>query len=251
MKAIINFLKNLFNFEKVNSKEEKTIPEINTKPQTPIRIPEKYDLPKPQMEIIFPDISHYEKCEFNLFKGSDLLTKATEGIGFIDNTLNYNMNMCKNKNIRFGVYHFYRVGQNPITQADFFIKTVGLDNLKNFFYAPIVDFETSKFQTIDALKKDIPNLKIFIERIIEIVGRTPIFYSYTSLLEYLDLDVYFTKCPLWIAKYGKEPNNNQILPWNKYWAWQYSDGEISNKDFPTSFIGIGKCDSNIIKANKV
>jgi lysozyme len=194
----------------------------------------------------FPDISHYEPCDFNKVEGfNDMITKATEGESMIDGTLKFNMNNCKKKDIRFGAYHFYKCNIDPIIQATHYIKAVGLDNLKSFYYEPIVDYETTKGQTEENLKKAIPELKIFINYIYEQTGRYTIFYSYESLIAYLELDSYFTNCKLWIARYGKEPT--KLAPWKEYWAWQYSDGEIPSPKYNDSFPGIGRCDSNIFK----
>lgn len=219
------------------------MPEPTTEP-----IPHK-DTAQPSVKpfINFPDISHYEPCDFNKVEGfNDLITKATEGTSFIDGTLKKNMEGCQKKEIRFGVYHFYKVNSDPIAQAKFFIKTVGLDNLKSFYYPAIIDFETSKGQDEAAMKKAIPDAKKFIEYIFEQTGRWPIFYTYESLLNYLNLDESFTKCPLWIAKYSlNEPK--KIAPWKTYWAWQYADGEIKNPKYNDNFPGIGRCDANIFK----
>jgi GH25 family lysozyme M1 (1,4-beta-N-acetylmuramidase) len=230
------------------------LPEVKPTP-SPIEVPSETmphkEAAQPDSEasikpfLNFPDISHYEPCDFNKFNGNDLLTKATEGKSMIDGTLKFNMEQCKKKGIRFGAYHFYKTDVDPIIQANHFIKTVGLDNLKDFFYEPIVDYETTKGQTEADLKKAIPQLKLFIQEIYKQTGRWPMFYTYESLLVYLELDLFFTNCRLWIARYGKEPT--KLAPWKEYWAWQFSDGEIPSPKYPDSFPGIGRCDTNIFK----
>jgi lysozyme len=182
----------------------------------------------------FPDISHYEHCNFSVFSGKDLITKATEGSGFIDNTLETIVKGCKEKGIRLGVYHFYRCNIDPIVQAKYFISVVGLDNLETFYHEPILDYETTNGQTELDLKNNIPNMKIFMKYIEAAVGRRPIFYANLSSLRRFQLDESFTKYKLWIAHPGSEPTD--IAPWKNYWAWQYS--------FEAFFPGIGKCDGN-------
>jgi lysozyme len=194
---------------------------------------------------IFPDISHYEPCNFSQFENGDMLTKATQGTSFVDSTLKTNMDACKLTNIRFGCYHFYETKCDPILQAQFYIKTVGLDNLKNFYYEPIVDYETTKGQSEEDLRKAIPDLKKFVQYVYEQTGRYPMFYSYESLIQYLELDNSFLNCRLWIARYGSEPT--KYLPWTSYWAWQFSDGSIKSPKYNDNFKGIGRCDANIIK----
>lgn len=214
---------------------------VEEEKKNPIQLP----LPVEKPFLNFPDISHYEKCNFDLFEVNDMLTKATEGGSFVDSTLKFNMEQCKKRGIRFGVYHFYRTGVDPIIQANHFIKTVGLNNLKDFYYEPIVDYEKTNGQTEADLKKDIPDLKLFIQEIYKQTGRWPMFYTYESLLVYLELDSFFLNCRLWIARYGKEPT--KLAPWKSYWAWQYSDGEISSPKYNDNFKGIGRCDANILK----
>lgn len=204
------------------------------------------ETPKEKAPVFFPDISRYELCDFKLFEYDNMITKATEGTSIVDPTLFINIKGCEINNIRLGVYHFYRVNKDPIQQAKFFIKTVGLERLKSMYHDPIVDFETTSVgatQTAQDMKNAIPDLQKFLDYIEKETGRTPIFYSYHSLIRYLNLPPSFSKYKLWIAKYGDEPAN--LLPWNKYWAWQYSDGQVKNKSYPTSFKGIGDCDSNI------
>ena len=195
----------------------------------------------------FPDISHYELCDFDKFDGKDMITKATEGGSFVDSTLRKNIEGCKRKGINLGVYHFYKCNIDPIVQANHFIKTVGLENLKSFLYEPILDYETTKGQTESDLKNSIPDMIIFMEYMIIMTGRIPIFYSYESLIKYLNLPERFSMHKLWIARYGKEPQS--FLPWKEYWAWQYSDGAITSNSWNDNFPGIGRCDANRFKCN--
>ena len=194
----------------------------------------------------FPDISHYEPCDFSKFKANDMITKATEGASIIDSTFKTNMEGCKKLGVRFGAYHFFIAKTDPIAQAKFFISTVGLDNLKSFYHSPIVDYETSKGQTEADMKNDVPDLKIFIKHVYDQTGRKVRLYTYETLLIYLNLDAEFflQYCELpWLARYGKEPVN--FKPWSGMWAWQYSDGEYSNNPpYSDSFEGIGRCDAN-------
>jgi lysozyme len=230
------------------------VPPVQNIPEIPTPTEVENFLAKPFLN--FPDISHYETCDFSEFEVNDMLTKATEGVSFIDSTLKFNMEGCKKKGIRFGAYHFYLVAIDPIIQARHYIDTVGLENLKSFYYEPIIDFETKedpktkhKIQDEADLKNAIPDLKKFLNYIEIETGRVPMFYSYESLIQYLELDSSFEKYRLWIARYGKEPTS--FLPWKKYWSWQYADGEISNPKYSDSFKGIGRCDANVFYKEKL
>ena len=163
------------------------------------------------------------------------------------------MSECFKREINLGVYHFYRADIDPIIQAKHFINSVGLTNLKNMFYEPIIDFETvtnrnvGPLQNESNMKSALPNLKKFILYIVEQTGRKPMFYTYESLLKYLNLDSFFLdNCSrLWIARYGRKPTF--FKPWDKPWAYQFSDGEYSERPmWDDYFEGIGRCDANIL-----
>ena len=197
----------------------------------------------------FPDVSHFEKCDFSKFDCDILLTKATDGLHFVDETLKVNIDECKKRNIKFGAYHFYRTATDPIDQAKHYIETVGLENLKSFYIEPIIDYETvDKVQSESDLKDNIPNMKKFMDYVFQQTGRLPMFYSYESLIQFLELDESMAKYRLWIARYGKEPTSYR--PWKEYWAWQFSDGNITNPKYKDSFNGIGRCDSNVFFIKK-
>ena len=188
----------------------------------------------------FPDISHHESCDFSKFKGKDMIFKATEHVGHIDRTLAKNLANCKAKGIRYGVYHYYRVGYDPISQAKHFIETVELDNLKSCFHLPVVDYETIGNFSSKRLKKAIPDLKVFIRYINKQTGRKMRIYTGDYLLGYLELDDSFLSiCDApWVARYygtDKKPQNSS--PWPEIWAHQFSDKEPCE--------GIGECDMNI------
>lgn len=240
---MISWLKKFF--KKRVIMQESKLPEIPTQQEVDNFPPKKLGL--------FPDISRYESCDFSKFDSKALITKATDGASWIDPTFFYNMSQCKVRNIKFGAYHFYRAGVDPIDQAKHFIRTFGLENIKSSFYPPIFDYETVTAEKVglkqseEEMKKDLPDAKIFLKYIQAQTGRKCLFYTYESLLNFLQLDKEFVDlCDgLWIARYGKKPS--VFAPWTTPWAWQYSDGEYSNNPtFKDSFNGIGRCDANIL-----
>lgn len=192
---------------------------------------------------LFPDISRYRLCDFLNVNFEHLIFKATEGVSLVDTTLYKNIEGCKNKNIKCGVYHFYRVRKSPIEQAKFFIEKVGLDNLKNMYHLPIVDYETVSHgsalnrQDADDLGGALDELKEFIKYVNKETGRKMRIYTGEYLLNKLKFDAEFLEiCELpWVANYNKAPV--KFGPWNSMWAWQYTDAE--------NFSGIDKpCDGN-------
>lgn len=262
IKSFFSFLKSVFKSEDGKAPIIKPAPD---QPDPNLPPPEIIDQ-EPEVVIIdpslptigevdrfVPDISRYEPCDFSDFNGDDLIFKATDGDSWVDPEFARHLRECKARGIKTGVYHFYRVGPDPIVQAKHFIKAVGLENLKSMYYEPILDYETvtnkkvGPIQLEPRMKADIPDAKIFLRYIYEQTGRKCMFYTYESLLKYLQLDNEFKNlCSrLWLARYSRALPT-YFKPWDKPFLYQYSDGEwSSNPLWNDNFKGIGRCDANI------
>ena len=173
---------------------------------------------------IFPDISDFRLCDFNKFKGKDLIFKATEGYHITHKTMKPNIKECIARSIRYGVYHFYRWDKDPVRQAEHFTSQVGVDILKSCHHLPVVDFESSRKQSNRNLLDDLDDLKIFIKAVNKKTGRKMRLYVGDSLLgqikddqEMLDL----CDAP-WVARYSSKPPKNDGV-WDSIWAWQFTD----------------------------
>jgi len=175
------------------------------------------------------DISKWNGNEASDISSKDSITfiicKATEGTGFIDPELKNNWELIRSGNYILGAYHFYRVNDDPLKQADHFLSTINLFGKTDI--APIVDIEqeslpkNGKVSAADVQKK----LFSFLNTLEEKSGRVPIIY--TDLVfanEYL-LDTLFGKYPLWLAEYTDAPNPRLPKTWETkgYKLWQKSD----------------------------
>jgi len=190
----------------------------------------------------FADISHWEpKFDAKVYDKPILINKCTDGTSYVDDTHEVRKFSCERNGIKYGGYHFYQVGKDPLKQAEHYIKTHG-----NFELLPILDLEKDKDQTEKDVKADIENAFKCMVYIEHLTGKTPILYSYKGILDYLNLDPKWRRFPLWIARY------NQTLgpipaPWKNedVVAWQYTDGDYVHFQYPESFKSIGNCDGNI------
>jgi GH25 family lysozyme M1 (1,4-beta-N-acetylmuramidase) len=194
----------------------------------------------------FADVSRYAPVDFTKFIGTDLIFKATQGAYKLDKTLAKNITACQSRGIRWGAYHFYECGVNPINQAKFFIDSVGYNLLTKCHHLPIVDYEKwDRHQNERDLKNDKENLLKFCECIFKNTGRKVRIYTGDWLMSYLEFDNRFLEfCDLpWIANYSKKPIN--FGPWGRMWAWQFAAGE--DKKFKVA--GIGWCDGNKFYGN--
>jgi lysozyme len=141
-----------------------------------------------------------------------------------------------------GAYHFYRSAEDPVKQAEEFVKLIN-DKLEDDDLPPILDFEElqehAAVKDIDSVTTD---LKAFLSIVQEKTGRKPIFYTFTNHWYWKGLQARnsenpFKDYPLWVANYSHTWDHaDGILPygftgWN---IWQYSDkGKIDGIDKAT------------------
>lgn len=122
----------------------------------------------------------------------------------------------KNKLIR-GAYHFYRADEDPVIQANNFLKNVKLESGD---LPPILDIE--KIPRRKSNKKLIEDLKIWCKIIEETYGEKPIIYTYYHY--YKDfLKGEFDDYPLWLANYNDVPTPSPDDQWD---FWQFSEKGI-------------------------
>lgn len=173
------------------------------------------------------DISHYQG-RF-LGKLTELpnidfvISKATEGISYIDSDFHFNWGRIQELGLIRGAYHFYISSDSPKKQASHYASVVG--DLGENDLPPIIDVEDlSLYGSIDisALQKD---LFIFLEALEKRYNKKPMIYSnYAFAQKYLDNST-FSKYPLWLAEYsgGKEPVVPTAWKEHGYKIWQKTD----------------------------
>lgn len=177
------------------------------------------------------DISHYNGSQVSKITENDSLTfvicKATEGIRFKDPYFDANWNIIKEKNYVLGAYHFYHVEEDPILQAEFYIKTIESRGYTDI--APIVDVEEasipieSNYPPLEVQK----NLFIFLEYVKTKTKRDPIIYTGGYFAnKYLWNDT-LSNYRLWLADYtSQKPRVPNAWKRQGYFIWQKSDKYI-------------------------
>lgn len=168
------------------------------------------------------DVSQYQAIiDWDKLKKEEnpsfVIIRATAGKDNKDNKFDFNWNSAKQKLILRGAYHYYRPDENSTDQANFFIKTVKIEEGD---LPPILDIEKySRIQSLPSLKNGLLNWLTIVE---EHYGVTPILYTYnkfyTSTIVH---DQRFEKYPLWIAWYNIKGNPDKISP--NWVFWQFSD----------------------------
>ena len=152
---------------------------------------------------MIPDISHHHTVKNwkRLCKNSSfLISKATEGVSYIDPTLKTFVNQCEVNKKPYWLYSFVRKG-NELKQAEFLVKTCK-KLVGRYFVGYILDVEDNS----DA-DDIIPALKY-----LDSLGYKTMFYcmwaqkrKYQSVIDSMS-----ENCAFWEARYGK--NNGKYNP---------------------------------------
>jgi lysozyme len=178
-----------------------------------VSVPEEYD-------IVGMDVSRYQgKIDWEkvsrMRSGKHRIrfafAKATEGVKLTDPHFSRNRREAAKYGIPFGAYHFFRPAADPIAQADFFCSRYSPETGE---LPPVCDVETNGKLSREEL---LSRLTLFLERVEQKTGRTPILYTYYRFYKkYLGRD--FSRYPLWVAHYG--PGDPHDVDWT---FWQFSE----------------------------
>ena len=165
------------------------------------------------------DISNWQgNVNFLQVKNSGVqivFIKATEGNNFVDKFFSQNYQNASSVGLKTGFYHFFRGNQDPISQAQHFVNTIG-SRTPDCKLA--IDLETT-----DGIgKTELTSKAIqFITEVKRLTGKDVVVYTYTSFAN-TNIDSRLAVYPLWIAHYGvSTPGYNSI--WNNWVGFQYTD----------------------------
>lgn len=174
------------------------------------------------------DVSYWEGgIDWKKVRGDGfryMFTKATEGEGYEDPTLDDNWLGAKSVGILRGAYHFFHPNMNPVKQADHFIQAVKKLN-DNGELPPVLDLEVTDNQVNQTV---IDRAKTWLDRVQQGLGKRPIIYSSPGFLKYNFVvpgggpPLWTKDYVLWIANYGV---SQPLLPkgWLSWIFWQYSE----------------------------
>lgn len=176
----------------------------------------------------FIDLSHHNSIPVSLEPAREagvfgVIHKATEGLGYVDATLEARRWLVEQAGMLWGVYHFVRPG-SMAEQVQHFVDTTAPYCDVNTLYA--LDWEDADVSIDDAIE--------FMRLLTERTGHHPVLYSGHVVKEALDgvecadLNQY----RLWLCQYGPEA---ELPPgWDSYWAWQYTEnGAVPGVTPPT------------------
>lgn len=144
---------------------------------------------------------------------SFVFIKATEGVDLEDKYFKYNFYQSRMNGIIRGAYHFYSSLSSAKEQAEFFCRTVQLEDGD---LPPVLDVETKGSLTKEELQKE---LIIWLQSVEDYYDITPIIYtSHSFYKENLDIP-FFDSYPHWIAHYYIDSLKFE----GDWWFWQHTD----------------------------
>lgn len=175
-----------------------------------------------------------------------VIVKATEGVGYTDNTCDRFYQKARSLGKKLGVYHFARpdLGNNAIAEADYFLKET-----KGYWKESllILDWEPNG-QSIG----NVAWAKAWLDRVYSVTGVKPLIYMSASVMCSYDWSsVANADYGLWVANYytndGQQHpecfNRYPVKYWKFYALWQYTSvGRLSGYN--------GSLDMNVFSGDK-
>ena len=165
------------------------------------------------------DISHWDTIDTLNFNYIDfIICKATEGIGYTDETFFMNVSSVQANKKLLGFYHFARENE-PEKEAEYFYSIV-----KPYICTgiPVLDYETKNINDKSWVER-------FMKRFHELSGIWAMLYVSASLTDTFMDSWLADVCPLWVAGYPYHmydwPTDGMpydISPWNFAAIWQFS-----------------------------
>ena len=153
--------------------------------------------------------------------------KATEGSEYVDPNFTRNWIGASDAGVIRGAYHFFAPNDDPILQAEHFLRTVS--NNGNDL-VPVLDIEVA--ERLDPAKLR-TNILLWLQTVEKKLGVKPIIYTDNGFWE-AHVRGNFASYDLWIADW--QAKTSPILPagWSDWVFWQYSvKGRVDGIDDPS------------------
>lgn len=187
------------------------------------------------------DVSHWDgKISWSMVKRNGItfaFIKATEGDQFVDPQFATNWEQSSEASILRGAYHFYQPKDDPLSQANHFIKTISseLGDLP-----PVLDIEISDRVSADSLREDI---LVWLNHVEQQLGVRPMIYTDSGFWN-AHIDDDFSYYELWIADWQPGPKPVLANGWTNWKFWQYSvKGKI--KGIAGSSVDMNYCNCSL------
>ena len=147
--------------------------------------------------------------------------KATEGIDINNSYFSSDWESSRAASVLRGAYHFFHPGDDPTTQAQFYLNTVGpfaSDDLP-----PMLDWEVT--DGVSAAVQ-IQKAMTWLSLVEAATGKVPVIYVDPSFFNALGNPTQFARYPLFIANYGVSCPDVPP-PWTTWTFWQKGSGPVA------------------------
>ncbi|MFI0409382.1 glycoside hydrolase family 25 protein [Actinomadura sp. 3N508] len=164
------------------------------------------------------DVSHHDKgFDWSRQKPGFGIAKATEGTAHKDTTFTRNWTQIKQNSLVRGAYHYGRPQNDPVREADHYLRVVTSAGLAKGDLL-ILDLETTDGRSTREVNDW---AKRWLERVEQKTGVKPMFYSSRSFAE--EHGKGLGEYPLWVAHYGRSPGKvSAPSPWKQWTIHQYA-----------------------------
>ncbi len=146
--------------------------------------------------------------------------KATEGTTYTNPIFNSDWAASEAAGVVRGAYHFFHPGDDPTSQAELYLKTVG--QFAPGDMGPMLDFEVTDNMSAAV---QVSGALTWLSLVEKATGKIPVVYVDPSFFNALGNPAEFVRYPLFIAEYGvtcpKVPP-----PWSNWTFWQKGSAVI-------------------------
>jgi lysozyme len=163
------------------------------------------------------------------------IIKASEGITFVNPLFSGDWVAASAAGLIRGAYHFYHPGDDPLSQANTFLATMG--KLAATDLPPVLDWEVS--DGVSAATQ-INNAKVWLQAVEAATGKIPIIYVGVSYWNGLGNPQGFERYPLYLAEY-QVTCPHVPPPWSTWSIWQPADTN------PVQGVSTAKADQDIFE----
>ncbi|HUB07416.1 MAG TPA: GH25 family lysozyme [Myxococcales bacterium] len=176
------------------------------------------------------DISNNNGANFDLAASKAngvrfVYLKASQGDYFTDDTYDGYRKKAADLGLIHGAYHFFDPSSDPNKAADLFLKIIG--SAPKGDLPPALDWEiTSGVDWSTAFAR----AKIFLDRVEQATGRTPLIYTYPDFFGTRVPDE-FAKYPLWISNPGNTCPQMPDGPWDHFTIFQYNTSGLDHDHY--------------------
>jgi lysozyme len=185
------------------------------------------------------DVSHFQNdVNWDEVKQSGITyaySKATQGMTDVDPRYQANRAGTQAAGLYHGSYHFFVAGDDPVKQAQLYIKTVGKPEDRPM--PPVLDLEQGGMKPGIQVKQYQKDVITWLNMVEKALGMRPVIYTNHPFgNQYLN-DPRFAEYELWVAEYGV-PEPKIPAAWEKkgWKMWQRTErdkvegaiGEVDN-----------------------